>query len=89
MAETAKLRTATSCSQDGFCRKMCQFGQEDYPSILQDKSWDFWSVPTFFLPELPFPQSAQADRQSLSTQFRVFVPVPRGEVYLLDSTFLI
>lgn len=89
MARNPEIRMAASCADDGFCRKMCRLGQNDCPGLLQKTSshslGSVASLPADLTPPPLFP--SEPSHPSLSNE--PVDPSPPGEVYLLNTSFLI
>ncbi len=78
-------------SQDmDHCKKMCQLGQDESPVVLE-KAQPKVSSDTVALSVLPVvpPLSTHLDCIHETLRFEVHTTLPRGEVYLLNSSLLI
>ncbi len=78
-------------SQDmDHCKKMCQLGQDESPMVLEkaQSKFSFDTVAVSVLPVVP-PLSTHLHRIHETARFEVPDILPRGEVYLLNGSFLI
>ncbi len=78
-------------SQDmDHCKKMCQLGQDESPVVLEKAQPKVSSdiIAVLVLPLVP-PLSTHLHGIPKTSRFEVHNTLPRGEVYLLNSSLLI
>ena len=80
---------AGCCVDDGFCRKMCQLGQTDYPGLLQKTSTDFQSTALPLLAHSASAPLSGSEQSRMPLSYERVGPFPPGDVYLLNAAFLI
>jgi len=89
--EPESMDQMAGTSQDmDHCKKMCQLGQDESPVVL-GKEQPKVSSDTVALSVLPLvpPLSTYLHGIHETSRFEVHNTLPRGEVYLLNASFLI
>ena len=78
-------------SQDtDHCQKMCQFGRDEFPAVLEKVPPEFSSgTPAILVQHLMLPLSPQLHLIHEASRLDFHNKLPIGEVYLLNASFLI